>query len=74
MPYAKRSDLPENVRSSLPEKAQDIFKEAFNSAWERYKDPSGRRGDASREETAMKIAWAAVKKKYTKKDGEWVTK
>jgi cation transport regulator len=74
MPYAKRSELPAGVRNNLPPKAQNIFMEAFNNAWDRYEDPSDRRGDASREETAMRIAWAAVKRTYTKKDGEWVRK
>ena len=40
----------------LPEHARDIYREAFNSAWDEYKDPDGRRGDASREETAHKVA------------------
>lgn len=72
MPYERRSDLPESVREHLPEHAQDIYKEAFNSAWDQYKDPDDRRGDASREETAHKVAWAAVKEQYEKGgDGDW---
>jgi cation transport regulator len=39
--------------------------------WEQYSDPDERRGDASREQTSHAVAWAAVKKKYEKKDGEW---
>ncbi|MDZ7797427.1 MAG: ChaB family protein [Candidatus Marinimicrobia bacterium] len=74
MPYEKRSELPDSVKDNLPEKAQDIFKEAFNNAWEQYKDPSDRRENVSREETAMKIAWAAVKQKYRKQAGKWVKK
>jgi len=43
MPYDKRSDLPDSVRDNLPAHAQDIYKEAFNSAWEQYvKDEGGR--------------------------------
>lgn len=38
MPYKAKSDLPDNVRNVLPAHAQDIYKEAFNSAWEQYKD------------------------------------
>lgn len=72
MPYDKRSDLPDNVRNVLPPHAQDIYQEAFNSAWDEYKDPAERRGNASREETAHRVAWAAVKSKYEKgKDGNW---
>jgi cation transport regulator len=33
----------------LPEHAQEIYKEAFNSAWDQYKDKADRRDDASRE-------------------------
>lgn len=72
MPYKSRSELPENVTHVLPAHAQDIYKEAFNSAWEQYKHKADRRDDASREETAHRIAWAAVKHGYEKgDDGKW---
>ncbi len=72
MPYSTNEDLPENVTNVLPEHAQDIFREAFNSAYDEYKDPEDRRGDASRDETARRVAWAAVKKKYKKgEDDKW---
>jgi cation transport regulator len=72
MPYDKISDLPDSVKDNLPKHAQEIYKEAYNSAWDQYDDPEERRGDASREETAHRVAWAAVKKKYEKNDdGKW---
>lgn len=75
MPYDRLSDLPDRVRDNLPKHAQEIYKEAFNSAWEQYEDPEDRRGDASREETSHKVAWSAVEKKYRKnEDGRWVAK
>jgi cation transport regulator len=74
MPYDKISDLPGSVKSNLPNEAQEIYKEAFNSAWDEYSDPDKRRGDASREETAHRVAWAAVKHKYEKKNDKWVKK
>jgi len=75
MPYDRISELPDSVRDHVPEHAQQIYKEAFNSAWTEYKDPDDRRGDASREETAHKVAWAAVKEKYAKgDDGDWHAK
>ena len=70
MPYDKRSDLPDNVHDNLPEHAQDIYKEAFNNAWDQYDDPEDRRGDAGREETAHKVAWSAVKNEYEKGDDD----
>lgn len=75
MPYASKQDLPASVKDHLPAHAQDIYKEAFNRAWAQYDTPQERRGDASREETAHKVAWAAVKQKYKKGDGgDWVEK
>lgn len=65
MPYDKLSDLPDSVKDNLPHHAQEIFKEAFNSASEEY----------NQEETAFKVAWSAVKKKYEKNDDDkWVEK
>lgn len=61
MPYSSIHDLPENIRSHLPKKAQEIYMKAFNSAWQQYD-----------EVTAHKVAWSAVKKRYYKKsDGKW---
>ena len=74
MPYDTINELPERVRSNLPEGAQKIFKEAFNNAWDQYSDPKKRRGDASQEEAANRVAWSAVKKKYEKKNDKWVKK
>ena len=70
MPYKSKTDLPDNVKNVLPAHAQDIYKEAFNSAWDQYKDKEDRRGDDSREETAHKVAWAAVKQDYEKGDDD----
>jgi cation transport regulator len=71
MPYDTLEDLPENVTNVLPKHAQEIYRAAFNSAWDEYKDPDDRRSDASREETAHKVAWAAVKKEYEKEGDKW---
>jgi cation transport regulator len=75
MPYERRNDLPDRVRGVLPAQAQDIYLAAYNSAWNQYQDPEEREGDASREETAHKVAWAAVKQRYEKDEsGDWVEK
>ena len=73
MPYTSTNDLPESVRTVLPDHAQDIYKEAFNSAYDQYKKPSDRDGDADREETAHKVAWSTVKKAGYEKgnDNNW---
>jgi cation transport regulator len=74
MPYKSRDELPENVKSALHDipHAQDIYQEAFNSAWKQYDEPEERRDNASQEEVAHRVAWSAVKKKYEKSpDGKW---
>lgn len=72
MPYQNNSDLPDNVRNNLPSHAQEIYRKAFNSAWDEYKNPEDRRGNSGREETAHQVAWAAVKQEYHKKGDRWV--
>ena len=74
MPYDSIDELPESVRDSLPREAQTTYRKAFNSAWEQYSDPQDRQGSASREETAHKVAWSAVKQGYEKKGDRWVKK
>jgi cation transport regulator len=72
MPYNNTSELPDSVRGVLPAHAQDIYKEAFNSAYDEYKKPEARRDNADREEVAHRVAWSAVKKTYEKgDDGSW---
>lgn len=73
MPYTSISELPDNVKNVLPKHAQDIYKEAFNSAYDQYDTPKERRGDAGREETAHRAAWSAVKKAGYQKgsDDSW---
>lgn len=72
MPYNALSELPDKVKDNLPKKAQEIYKEAFNNAWDEYKDPDDR--DGSREEVAHKVAWSAIKQKYKKHGDKWVSK
>jgi len=65
MPYEKVLNLPKGVKDNLPKQAQEIYKEAFNSAEEQY-------GEESR---AHRIAWSAVEQKYEKNEnGNWVSK
>ena len=56
MPYDTLEELPKNVNNVLPKQAQEIYKEAYNSAWDQYEDPDDRWGDQSQEETAHKVA------------------
>lgn len=74
MTYKHNTDLPKGVRNNLPPHAQDIYREAFNHAWEQYKLPNKRQNPSdSQEQVAHKIAWAAVEKKYKKDSkGVWI--
>lgn len=73
MPYKELKNLPDQVKNALPIHGQEIYIAAYNNAWDEYKDPEDRATDSSREETAHKVAWAAVKRVYHKNNhGEWV--
>jgi uncharacterized protein len=64
MPYKSTADLPPDVKK-LPAHGQDIFRKAFNSAYEQYD------GDESR---AHATAWSAVRNVYKKQGSQWVAK
>lgn len=74
MLYKTNIDLPEQIKNILPEHAQDIYRAAFNHAWNEYEDPNKRRNLETREQVAYKIAWSAVKKKFIKIDNKWQLK
>lgn len=65
MPYDTNQELPPSVRRYLPPHAQDIFRAAFNNAFERH---------GHDETLAFRIAWAAVKRRYEKVGSNWVPK
>lgn len=62
MPYASNSALPPSVKGNLPEHAQSIYREAFNSAFT----------ESHSESRAARVAWAAVSHSYKKRSGKWV--
>jgi cation transport regulator len=52
-----------------PLHAQEIYRAAFNNAWDEYADRIG----GTRDEIAHRVAWAAVKKLYQKSpSGDWM--
>ena len=61
MPYPTKESLPDAVKDNLPSEAQEIWRNAFNSADKQFP------GD---EEKADKVAWSAVKNAGWIKDGE----
>ena len=65
MPYKQITQLPDSVKNNLPKGAQEIYKEAFNSAEDQYGE----------EDRAHRVAWSAVEQKYEKNEkGNWVKK
>jgi cation transport regulator len=66
MPYSTNADLPSSVSDHLPSHAQDIYREAFNHAFEAHE------GDSRQEEASHRIAWAAIKRSYVKQGDSWV--
>ena len=73
MPYNSTADLPENIRKTLPAKAQTIFLNAFNTAWNGgCKDWGVREHEI--EDCAFKRAWGAVKFSYRVEGNNWISK
>jgi cation transport regulator len=68
MPYRVNAELPAPVRSHLPSHGQDIYREAFNHAY------AAHAGEIDRERRAHMIAWAAVKRIYSKTGDRWVSR
>jgi cation transport regulator len=65
MPYKQIKQLPGRVKNNLPKHAQEIYKEAFNSAEEHY----------SEEDRANRVAWSTVRQKHQEnQNGDWVSK
>jgi cation transport regulator len=65
MPYRTNAELPSRVRKHLPERAQHIFREAFNHAY------AAHAGEQDREMRAHMIAWSAVKTSYVRAGDTW---
>jgi cation transport regulator len=64
-PFSTNADLSGTIQRRLPERAQDIFREAFNHCFDRYGD----------QEHAVRMAWGAVKRRYEEMpDGNWVAR
>lgn len=69
MSYDNVTELPDSVRENIPKRAQEIYKAAFNSAWDKFADSGDRHSEATREAAAHRIAWSAVTQWYEKTGG-----
>ena len=62
MPYQSIMDLPELVKTHLPQYAQVLFRAAYNNALQVF----------GNEESATRLAWNAVARDYEpNEDGTW---
>lgn len=73
MHYKDLSDLPQEVKQTLPEDGQKIYLSAFNDAWERY-EPEDDSSEASKKDVVHREAWAVVEETYTQEGNRWVQK
>jgi len=72
MPYKHLAELPDGVKNNLPAHAQKIYINAFNSAYDSYKNERSNHRDVDNRETVShRVAWSAVKKKYHKTEQGW---
>jgi cation transport regulator len=72
--YKSKSDLPETLREYLPEELQEIYLEAYQKSWEKYKEFRG--GEAGQEAVAHRDAMMAVGRDhvYREETGRWYRK
>lgn len=71
MHYPTNADLPADVQDLLPSEAQDVYRNAFNSACETYKDLDDDEKLMQRKAAAHQVALSVVKKKYRKHKSDW---
>jgi cation transport regulator len=69
MQYETVKELPATIRDVLPEKAKEIYRRAYNQAWEEY-DKDARMG-LNQPGLAHQQAWMAVKQEYVFDLDQW---
>jgi cation transport regulator len=74
--YSNLSVREKKQIDTSPQHARHIYKKAHGNAEKQYKNPEKRRSGKrqSVDEVTHKVAWAAVKKVYTKEGDRWVRK
>jgi cation transport regulator len=69
MHYETVKQLPVTIRDVLPDEAMEIYRKAYNQAWERF-DQDANRG-LNQQGLAHQQAWGAVKQEYVFDLDEW---
>jgi cation transport regulator len=74
MPYSNTAQLPKGVQQNLSQAAQEIYRDAYNEAWESCRYAKDRFDtDDSRQVTANRIAWETVKSRCERDMfGRWI--
>lgn len=73
MTYESKADLPETLRSTLPDEAQDIYIEAYNRAMTDDSTPTPG-GELPKDAAAHAVAWQAIETEFENVDGRWYRK
>ena len=69
MPFEAVKQLPVTIRDTLPDQAQEIYRKAYNQAWEEY-DKEDHRG-LNQQGLAHQRGWTAVQHEYVFDLGQW---
>lgn len=74
MKYETKENLPDTLRSVMPEEAQEIYLDAYKKAWDDYEEYEG--GEMEREGVAHRKGMHAVGEEYVRdrKAGVWYKK
>ncbi len=70
--YGANEDLPADVRNTLPAPVQTLYRQAFNTAWNRRLAPVRRAFIVSHDAVATRAAWKAVRRLYVQHGTTWV--
>lgn len=73
-PYETIEDIPEIVRDDLPDEALEIYREAYQEAWEGYTEEEG--GELGQHAVAHRVGMTAVENEYALDEdtGEWLSR
>ncbi len=70
--YEHRTDLPEALQRTMPVEAQEMYRETYNTTWNRYEHSYEDIDALSAEELAHRMAWGKIKRHFSKDcQGQW---
>ena len=70
--YACNEALPASIIQALPQSAQTLYRNAYNSAWAQHVMPIKRALAISHAQVADRAGWTAVKRLYVLEKGQWL--